>query len=145
MPDGDQFVGPIATILTGLGYSVSTQSVPERDEWNNLPLTILCPSGKNKYYCIYFGIRNVQSSYEIYYVSENSLDNTLDPNHDQFMKDCMSNFMPIPATLGESGAGAWQMTAAPEYDFDRDLFPEGYAVSCVKVSLEWILAPANPA
>lgn len=139
----DQFIGPISAILATLGYTVSTEAAPQRNEYESTPIVLLSPRKKPKYQYHAFGFRNVVSEYEVFYVTQNDLINICDPAHNQFSIDVMTTFqpqdVPVPFLLGPTMAGAWECRVDAEYDFDRNLFLENYAVTGLKISLQWIM------
>jgi len=119
-----------------LGWNIYEQATPARREWNTLPMVIVCPYSKNDVRIGAFQYLNIHSQYQIFYVSDNALDNTQSPVVDAFIKAMIANFM--PASASQRAAGAWQSRVIPSFDYDRSLFPKGYTVSCVEVDIDWV-------
>ena len=138
----DQFVDVIKSGIdalsssNGFGWFTYIQASPRRSEWNNFPCVIIVPSNKDKVEYMAFQAKNVQSSYQVFLVTENDLINTLPADHDLFVRGMILTFMPVNQAL--INVGAWDSRVEPDFDFDRNMFPSGASISCVTINISWI-------
>ncbi len=138
----DRFIDQIVTEIElfnnafNQGYTVVGQSSPARKTWNELPLVMVCAANKTPIKFMAFGQKNVVSNYNLFLCSTNPMINIPNDLHEFFVNGMIGLFMPMPG--GIAAAGAWQCRADVNYDFDRNIFPEQFIVSCVTIEISWI-------
>ncbi len=135
----DPFIPIIASTLSAasatdsLGWTVVQQNSPNRKEWNNVPLVIVCPSPKNQVSYICFGKTKTVNAYDCFLVTTADLASNFNNTANNFYQIILKNFMPQITSMAV--AGAYQSRVIPRFDYDRTVFPTGWVSSCVQIDV----------
>lgn len=135
----DQFLTPIVSELTDLGYTnVVIQGDPQKREWHELPMVVVAPDRHLSNWHAFNHI-NMTNIYELYYVDSTDGINVVNTSANDFIVNMVNRFHGNAAAL--EGAGSWNCIVEPAYDVDRTVFDHQYFVSVVRLYVNWILNP----
>lgn len=123
------------------GWSVQTQSSPNRKEWDTLPVVKIVPSGKTDLKWIAFCNRRIENRYQVILIDNQTLDNSFSDTANNFEVELIRNFDRTPPAL--TSVGAYMTRVAPSYSYDRNLFAIGYRSTCVEIKVSTIIDSVN--
>ena len=138
----DQFLSPLAAILTGLGYTVKSATEPNKRDWDSLPLVCLAPLQQDVDWIAFGGysarqaFKNQISQYEITLVEANDLSTVPSADQAAFQQNMINACMGVGTTM--AAAGAWNQWLTFQPDYNRKLLPEGYRYTACVVHVAWV-------
>ncbi len=136
IPDFSQ---ALVDVFIAAGYlNVYQQDAPRINEWNVVPAVLIGPEKRSPQKFIYFGNKTIRSSFDVYFVVKQNLDNTPDSSINDFEYVACGLLMPI-GDIVAGQPGAWQQRAEVDFDIDRGLFGKGYSFTCVKTTIDWMI------